>query len=159
MAVTRDEFRSMRWCRSMVGEEYGKVFCWGGHPDTKVRLYNVTRSLILPCWVLIPGAFREISKYPVPVTSSICHRHTWSQYLSNTPPTPAFKFVSPLISSRLRGPVVVQYARSRTEPLRRHIRSARAFSSVPMEVAVSWHALSTSTSLQNPRVAWHAISC
>ena len=47
MAVTNDEFRSMRWCRSMVGEEYGKVFCWGGHPDTKVRYYNMVRSSML----------------------------------------------------------------------------------------------------------------
>ena len=125
------------------------------HQGTIVKCRQVINTSI---WILIPGSFREIFKYPVRVTSLIYHRHTWSQYLSNTPPISAFKFVSPLISSRLRGLAVVQYARSRMEPLRRHIRSALAFSSVPMEVAVSWRALSTSTFSQNPRAAWHAIS-
>jgi hypothetical protein len=37
-ATVGEAFKSMRWCRSMVGEEYGKVLCWGGHPDTAVCL-------------------------------------------------------------------------------------------------------------------------
>ena len=28
----------MRWCRSMVGEEYGKVRSWGDHPSSMVEL-------------------------------------------------------------------------------------------------------------------------
>lgn len=28
--------QAFRWCRSMVGEEYGRLHYWGSHPDTMV---------------------------------------------------------------------------------------------------------------------------
>lgn len=37
LATTGKEFQAVRWCRSMVGEEYARVRDWGGHPDTAVR--------------------------------------------------------------------------------------------------------------------------
>jgi len=33
-----------RWCYSMVGEEYARVYSWGHHPEHKVPLMSMPDS-------------------------------------------------------------------------------------------------------------------
>ncbi|KAL7908491.1 FAD binding domain-containing protein [Trichoderma velutinum] len=35
LATTGPRFMAQRWCYSMVDIEFGRVGCWGGHPDTQ----------------------------------------------------------------------------------------------------------------------------
>ncbi|KAI0143160.1 FAD binding domain-containing protein [Xylariaceae sp. FL1272] len=54
-ATHSDMFQSFRWCRSMVGEEYGKVLAWGAHPDSKRDLAKAS-----PCEYLdLPQSYLE----------------------------------------------------------------------------------------------------
>ncbi|KAG0653106.1 2,4-dichlorophenol hydroxylase [Hyphodiscus hymeniophilus] len=55
LGVTGNDFKSMRWCRSMVGEEYGKVHCYAGDPDGKRDLEKST-----PCdYMDLPQTYLE----------------------------------------------------------------------------------------------------
>ncbi|KAI1320507.1 FAD binding domain-containing protein [Xylariaceae sp. FL0255] len=48
-------FQSFRWCRSMVGEEYGKVLAWGAAPNSKRDL-----AMASPCEYLdLPQSYLE----------------------------------------------------------------------------------------------------
>ncbi|KAH8895385.1 hypothetical protein GQ53DRAFT_855813 [Thozetella sp. PMI_491] len=70
-------FQSMRWCRSMVGEEYGKIFAWGSHPDT-----TRDTTIASPCeWIDLPQSWMEpiLVKYasqhgfPVRFSTTLLH--------------------------------------------------------------------------------------
>ncbi|KAE8421594.1 FAD binding domain-containing protein [Aspergillus pseudocaelatus] len=41
-AVRGRTLQSMRWSRTMVGEEYGKVLAWGEHPSTVIHTFGLT---------------------------------------------------------------------------------------------------------------------
>ncbi|KAI2634023.1 FAD binding domain-containing protein [Xylaria nigripes] len=50
-----DAFQSIRWVRSMVGEEYGKVQAWGAHPNSVRSLENAS-----PCrYIDLPQSYME----------------------------------------------------------------------------------------------------
>ncbi|KAF2095786.1 phenol 2-monooxygenase [Rhizodiscina lignyota] len=49
MGVTGPPLEYMRWCYSMVGEEYGKIYAWGGAPSTKADVVSSTPSRFLDC--------------------------------------------------------------------------------------------------------------
>ncbi|KAJ9148685.1 Phenol 2-monooxygenase [Pleurostoma richardsiae] len=71
--IQGEEFRSMRWCRSMVGEEYGKVYAWGGHPDSKRDAARAT-----PCeWMDLPQTYLE------PILVKYASHHGFAVRFSN----------------------------------------------------------------------------
>lgn len=63
LATQGEAFKSMRWCRSMVGEEYGKVLCWSGHPNAEVTI-----SCCIPWWMQKLTLGRETQIYVLLVT-------------------------------------------------------------------------------------------
>ena len=37
LAVKRDSMKHTRWCRSMAGEEFARIYSWGNDPQRAVR--------------------------------------------------------------------------------------------------------------------------
>jgi hypothetical protein len=44
LSVRGRAFQAMRWCRSMIGEEYWKVLGWAEHPSCVVGLSLTSQS-------------------------------------------------------------------------------------------------------------------
>lgn len=87
VAVKGDCMQHTRWCRSMAGEEFARVYSWGNDPT---RAVCVTYAYILA----LSDHNREIMLPPVPAAISIFHRPTSNPSLFAMRPITAFNAAS-----------------------------------------------------------------
>lgn len=77
-----------RWCHSMAGKEYARIYSWGNDPARKVRPLAIEpRELIIMLNPLLSGlclphltfGHRATTRKPVLASLAICHKHCWSR--------------------------------------------------------------------------------
>lgn len=75
VAVKGDSMLHTRWCNSLAGEEYARIYSWGNDPKRVVRLRAGEDS------VLLTNDFhRVIMMLPVHAITSIFLRQFWSRF-------------------------------------------------------------------------------
>ena len=83
VAVKGDCMQHTRWCRSMAGEEFARIYSWGNDPSRAVR--NLYGSILCG-----PDHNRETTTLPAPAAMSIFRKQPLSQFLCVMRPTTAF---------------------------------------------------------------------